>query len=91
MYTLDKVKILMLKHLKSFGVYSETPTYDSKFVDLLPDSDGYGTATSRRLFKGVVIRDLVNAGHDKKKCAKWPKKWVDMNISTLSIKISGVE
>jgi len=88
-YTLDQAKKLMVRHLKSFAVYDDAPSYKTTFSDVLPDDDGYGISTSKRLFKGVMIRDLVNAGHDKKKCTNWPKKWADMNINTLVPKLIG--
>jgi len=89
MYTPEQLKKLMLIHLKNFGVYSSPPTRQTVFETVLPNDDGYGTATSRRLFKGTVIRDLINNGHDSGHSAKWPRDWVGKNIDTLAPKLLG--
>lgn len=89
MYSLEDTKYLMLRHLKALGIYSTTPDYQTKLSDVLPDNDGYGQSTTRRLYKGIVIKDLVNAGHNKEKCSKWPKNWSDMCVDTLAPKLIG--
>ncbi|MBT8140016.1 MAG: hypothetical protein KJP25_09610 [Gammaproteobacteria bacterium] len=89
MFSTAQLKSMMLRHLKSFGIYKTAPTYHSTFEEMLPNDDGYGTATSRRLFKGIVIRDLVNAGHDKKLSTRWPKNWAEKNIDYLAPRLAG--
>ena len=82
--TLNQLKLIMRKHLKHFGVYTTTPGNQTVFSDVLDDGDGIGIATSMRLFKASVRRDIAMNGQAEK---TWPSGWQQENIDSLAPKL----
>lgn len=75
---------VMKYHLKNFNTTGNPVTNQTKHSDILRDNDGYGTATSKRIYKGFIRWTLRMNGHEDK---AWPQNWMDMTVAELAQKL----
>lgn len=79
--TVDQLKTIMKFHLQNFndeGVEIDDETIHN---EVLSDSDGYGAASSRNIYKAVIRWTLKRDGHSDK---IWPSNWMEKNVSELA-------
>ena len=81
-----QLKGVMKKHLRSFNTNPNiTITNETIHSVVLSDSDGFGQANSKQLYKGMVRWSLKNAGDNDE---NWPSGWMRARYSPppLSLK-----
>ena len=83
--TEDQLKKVMIKHLKNFNS-DPNVTVDQNTVHntILRSDDGYGTANSKQIYKGLV-RWTLNVTNSPLK--DWPQNWIDMSVKDLAKKL----
>jgi len=84
MMSKKRLETIMIGALKLFNRTEPTVNRDTIHDSVLNTDDGAGTATSSRLYKGIIRNVMVNEGHEDK---KWPKDWMTMDIKSLAGKI----
>ena len=82
--TIQRLETVMIGALKLFNRTEPTVNRDTVHNSVLHTDDGTGTATSSRLYKGIIRNVLVTEGHEDK---KWPNDWMTMNIKDLAGKV----
>ncbi len=82
--TQTQLKAVMKYHLKNFNDEGVPINNDTIHGDVLSDSDGYGHANSKTIYKLAIRWTLRKQGHENK---KWPNNWIDMSVNTLAGKL----
>lgn len=81
---IDQMKNVMKYHLNNFndeGVDIDDNTIHNQ---VLSDSDGFGRATSMRIYKAAMRWTLKKEKHKDK---KWPQNWMKMSVDSLASKL----
>lgn len=82
--TQSQLKNVMKYHLKNFNDEGVSINDSTVFNTVLSDSDGYGNANSKYIFRSVIRWTMIKNGHADK---SWPKDWFDKNVEYLSSKL----
>lgn len=80
----EQLMKVMRFHLTNFndeGVEISNMTIHS---DVLSETDGYGTATSKNIYKSMIRWTLIKNGHADK---MWPSDWFTNSVEYLANKI----
>lgn len=84
--TLDQLKEVMKYHLGNFNDENVEINDQTVHNTVLRDQDGFGNATSRRIYKAFIRWTLKKAGLKDK---AWPDGWMNMDVLTLAAKLIG--
>jgi hypothetical protein len=68
-------------HLKHFNDENVSITDNTVHDEVLSDDDGFGAATSKNLYKGVIRWTLSTAGEED---ATWPDDWMKLTVTELA-------
>jgi hypothetical protein len=79
--TIDQLKSVMKYHLKNFNDKGGSINDNTVHSDVLSDSDGFGTANSKRIYKALIRRTLKREGH---KDRRWPNDWMELSVKKLA-------
>ena len=82
--TIEQLQALMIFHLNSFNDEGIEINNNTIHNLVLSDSDGYGNATSKKIYKLVIRRGLVSQNHDDK---PWPVNWMDLSVNELASRL----
>ena len=81
---LDQLKKIMKYHLENFNDEGVTINEDTIHKQVLSDEDGFGAATSKRIYKAAIRWTLRKQGHEDK---AWPSNWMDLSVKALAPKL----
>ena len=84
--TLEQLKEVMKYHLKNFNDENAEISDDTPHKDILSDDDGFGIATSKRLYKAVIRWTLSKQGHENR---TWPSNWMELTVKELAHILKG--
>lgn len=84
MLTTPQLEKVMIETLKRFDTKKQTINRDTVHNMVLSTTDGFGTASSSRLYKGLIRHVLSQSGNQDK---AWPATWMQMDVKTLAPKI----
>jgi hypothetical protein len=77
----EQLRAVMRFHLGNFNDEGVTISDATVHNEVLSDSDGFGAASSKRLYKGVIRWTLEkNDGPDP----EWPDDWMDLTVTELA-------
>lgn len=80
-----QLKGVMKKHLRSFNDNADIAISNATIHStVLSDSDGFGQANSKQLYKGMVRWSLKNAGDNDK---NWPSDWMGKSVGELAARL----
>lgn len=82
--TQEQLQEVMKFHLKNFNDESITINDDTVHNTVLSDSDGYGAANSKSIYRAVIRWTMKQNGHEDK---PWPGDWFSSSVKTLASKI----
>ena len=85
--TLNELEKVMVKALNFFNTTGTAATKTTVLGTILSTEDGFGTATSARLYKGMIRAVLANEGHEDKAWPSPTSKWLQMDVKTLAPKL----
>ncbi len=77
----------MIFHLRNFasGDNADDVSNETIHNTILKDDDGFGNATSKRLYKGIIRWTLDRNGDND---LEWPDKWMEMSVSALAERLT---
>jgi hypothetical protein len=77
----EQLREVMKFHLRNFNDEGVRISDSTVHDEVLSDSDGFGDATSKKLYKGVIRWTLEkNGGTDP----EWPDNWMGLTVSELA-------
>lgn len=79
--TLEQLKKVMKYHLENFNDEGVAINEDTIHKQVLSDSDGFGKATSKRIYKAVIRWTLEKQGHEDR---TWPSNWMELSVKELA-------
>ena len=79
--TSEQLRAVMRFHLGNFNDEGVEVTDDTVHSTVLSDSDGFGAANSKALYKGAIRWTLAKAD---KQDPDWPRDWIDMTVTDLA-------
>jgi hypothetical protein len=82
--TENQLRKVMKFHLKNFNDEGVLINDDTIFSTVLSESDGFGAANSKTIFRAIIRWTLKRNGHTDK---PWPSDWFNSSVKTLSSKI----
>jgi len=82
--TKDQLMEVMKYHLRNFSSDGDKITDETIHSTVLTDDDGFGSASSKRIYRSFIRWTLKQAGHEDK---KWPKNWMELSVSELTEKL----
>jgi hypothetical protein len=82
--TQDQLQEVMKFHLSNFNDEGVEINNDTIHSAVLSDSDGYGAANSKYIYRAVIRWTLKKNGHDDK---PWPSDWINKSVIELASKI----
>lgn len=82
--TSEQLREIMKYHLNNFSSNGDEITDDTIHNSILSDSDGFGSANSKRIYKAFIRWTLIQAGLEDK---VWPGGWIDLSVLDLSNKL----
>ena len=82
--TLEQMKEIMKYHLRNFNDEAIVINDDTIHKQVLSDEDGFGAATSKRIYKAAIRWTLRKQGHEDK---AWPSNWMDLSVNELAPKL----
>ena len=82
--TLEQLHDVMKFHLENFNKEDFEVNNDTIHNTVLSDSDGYGAANSKYIYKAIIRWTMKKNGHEDK---DWPYNWFDKSVSELALKI----
>ncbi|MCI0697314.1 hypothetical protein L0337_35580 [candidate division KSB1 bacterium] len=82
--TVDQLKRVMKFHLKNFNDENVAINDDTIHNQVLSEDDGFGSANSKQLYKGVIRWTLSSNGHQDK---TWPSNWMELSVKELAPKL----
>jgi hypothetical protein len=80
--TNEQLRAVMRFHLDNFNDEGVDVTDDTLHKEVLSDSDGFGAANSKALYKGAIRWTLARAD---KRDPDWPREWMDLSVTQLSL------
>jgi hypothetical protein len=81
-----QLKDVMRFHLRNFNRSSVQVTNLTVHKSILSDTDGFGTATSKRIYKSFIRWTLQNV---EKNDPAWPIGWMDLTVNELALVLLG--
>jgi hypothetical protein len=82
--TQKQLKEVMKFHLSNFNDEGVEINNDTIHNTVLSDSDGYGAANSKGIYRAVIRWTMKKNDHQDK---PWPSDWFDKSVEYLSSKI----
>jgi hypothetical protein len=82
--TQEQLQEVMKFHLTNFNDEGVEINNDTVHNTVLSDSDGYGAANSKYMYRAVIRWTMKRNGHQDK---VWPSDWFDKSVSELASKI----
>ena len=82
--TQNQLQEVMKFHLKNFNDEGVVINDDTIHNTVLSDSDGYGAANSKTIYRAVIRWTMKRNGHIDK---PWPSDWFSCSVKTLASKI----
>ena len=82
--TQKQLQSVMKFQLKNFNHTDAPITNQTIHKNILTDSDGFGTATSKRIYKAFIRWTIKRQNKEDK---PWPKNWMDLSVEELAAKI----
>jgi len=82
--TQNQLQEVMKFHLKNFNAEGVAINDDTIHNTVLSDSDGYGAANSKTIYRAVIRWTMKRNGHIDK---PWPSDWFSSSVKTLASKI----
>ena len=82
--TQKQLKEVMKFHLSNFNDEGVEINDDTIHDTVLSDSDGYGAANSKSIYRAVIRWTMKKNGHQDK---PWPSDWFNKSVEYLSSKI----
>ena len=82
--TQQQLKEVMKFHLSNFNDEGVEINDGTIHNTVLSDSDGYGAANSKGIYRAVMRWTMKKNGHQDK---PWPSDWFDKSVEYLSSKI----
>jgi hypothetical protein len=79
--TNEQLRAVMKFHLGNFNDEAVEVTDDTVHGTVLSDSDGFGAANSKALYKGAIRWTLAKAD---KRDPDWPREWMDLSVADLA-------
>jgi hypothetical protein len=79
--TNEQLRAVMKFHLGNFNDEGVDVTDDTVHSEILSDSDGFGAANSKALYKGAIRWTLAKA---EKRDPDWPRDWIDLSVADLA-------
>lgn len=80
----DQLMEVMKYHLRNFSPEGTEITDDTIHSTVLTDDDGFGSASSKRIYRSFIRWTLKHAGQKDK---KWPQNWMELSVSELAEKL----
>lgn len=81
MMTNAQLRQVMRYYLEHVNGTSRPVTDETVHRDLLSSGDGYGPASSARLYEGFVRYSLATVEHPVR---DWPSRWLEMTVGELA-------
>jgi hypothetical protein len=82
--TQNQLQEVMKFHLINFNDEGVAINDDTIHNTVLSDSDGYGAANSKTIYRAVIRWTMKRNGHIDK---PWPSDWFSSSVKTLASKI----
>lgn len=82
--TQEQLKKVMKYHLSNFNDERVEINDQTVHNTVLSDSDGFGNANSKYIYRAVIRWTMKRNGHTDK---PWPSDWFDNNVTYLASKI----
>jgi hypothetical protein len=82
--TQEQLQEVMKFHLTNFNDEGVEINNDTVHNTVLSDSDGYGAANSKYIYRAAIRWTMKRNGHQDK---VWPSDWFDKSVSELASKI----
>ena len=79
--TVEQLKEVMKYQLGNFNDEGVAISDTTVHNEVLSDSDGYGQANSKTIYKLVIRRTLIREGHEDR---SWPAGWMDLSVEELA-------
>jgi hypothetical protein len=79
--TSRQLRAVMKFHLKNFNNEGVTISDDTVHSAVLSDSDGFGGANSKAIYKSFIRWTLWNEDEED---PAWPADWMDQNVRDLA-------
>ena len=81
---IEQLKAVMKFHLTNFNDEGVEINDDTIHNTVLSDSDGFGNANSKYIYRAAIRWTMKKNGHEDK---VWPIDWFDNSVSYLAEKI----
>jgi len=82
--THQQLKEVMKFHLQNFNDERVAISDETIHNTVLSDSDGYGSSSSKNIYRSVIRWTMKKNGHEDK---PWPSDWFDKSVEYLSSNI----
>ncbi|MCB9251169.1 MAG: hypothetical protein H6605_01775 [Flavobacteriales bacterium] len=82
--TQQQLEEVMKYHLSNFNDEGVEISNSTLHNEVLSDTDGYGNANSKSIYKAVMRWTLQKNGLDDR---PWPANWIEMDVSDLAINL----
>lgn len=82
--TQKQLKEVMKFHLSNFNDEGVEINNNTIHNTVLSESDGYGAANSKSIYRAVIRWTMKKNGHQDK---NWPSNWFEKDVEYLSMKI----
>ena len=83
MNTKQLMKIMKF-HLENFNDENVKISDATIHNEVLSDSDGYGNASSKNIYKSVIRWSLKKNGNED---VEWPSDWMNLSVEELANKL----
>jgi hypothetical protein len=80
----SQLRSVMKFQLKSFNDEGVPINDETIHQNVLSESDGYGSANSKNIYKAVIRRTLRQNDHEDK---RWPENWMGLSVSDLATRL----
>jgi len=81
---IEQLKAVMKFHLANFNDEGVEINDDTIHNTVLSDSDGFGNANSKYIYRAAIRWTMKKNGHEDK---VWPPDWFDSSVTYLAEKI----
>ena len=79
--TSQQMRAVMRFHLKNFNNEGVKISDDTVHAEVLSDSDGFGGANSKAIYKSFIRWTLWNEDQED---PAWPDDWIDQSVRDLA-------
>ncbi len=84
--TVEQLKEVMKYHLESFNDEGVEISDDTVHKHVLAESDGFGAANSKAIYKAVIRWTLAKQEHRDQ---PWPRRWMNLSVDKLARRLMG--